>query len=306
MAGWYLPLIRGVRSSKTLKSIARSARFAMPDIKVTAKVDYLGKFQFRVKRHHWLWGRRALDGHARNLAMFDRIIQPDAVFYDVGLNIGYYARFIASHLPVRRLVGFEPMTQNLDLARRNLELCPKPGVIGLHEIALGDTDGEELLQVDDITDGSAVLDRISGGQPADGRRIAGLPGMTESVRMMRLDHFVEEGSEPPPTAMKIDTEGAEVIVLKGATRTLEKHSPHLVIATHGIEPANGCFELLDPLGYHLYGWVRHQDAEGEHYQRLHPNDLTRLGDNNILASRDSDLLTPEIQPLNMSRLSLNG
>ncbi|QDU71314.1 FkbM family methyltransferase [Mucisphaera calidilacus] len=305
MAGWYLPLYNLVRSSGPLRSVARAIRYAMPDSKVTTRVDYLGPFQFRLKRHHWLYGSRALSGHARNLAMFERVIDPDAVFYDVGLNIGYYARFIASHFPVRRVAGFEPMTQNIDLARRNIELCPRADVIRLHEIALGDTDGDELLQVDDITDGSAVLDRVSGGQPAEGRLNAGLPGMTESVRMMRLDTFVAEALEPPPTAMKIDTEGAEVIVLRGARETLETHAPHLVIATHGREPAEGCFRLLDPLGYGLYGWVP-SGQRGGSYRRLTFENMAELADNNILASRNHARLEPEVTPLPMDDLSLQG
>lgn len=305
MAGWYLPIYKLVRASGPIRSVVRAIRYAMPDRKVTAHVDYLGPFQFRIKRHHWLLGSRALDGHARNLAMFDRVIDEQAVFYDVGLNIGYYARFIASHFPVRAVVGFEPMTQNIDLAQQNIELCPKSNIIRLHEIALGDTDGDELLQVDDITDGSAVLDRVSGGQPAEGRFNAGLPGMTEAVRMMRLDTFVAEGIEPPPTAMKIDTEGAEVIVLEGARQTLEQHAPHIVIATHGQEPAEGCFRLLDPLGYALYGWVP-SSQKGGTYQRLTFENMARLADNNIIASRDHARLEPEILPLPTANLSLKG
>lgn len=306
MAGWYLPIYKTIRSSNTLRSVARGLRYAMPDIKVTAQVDYLGAFQFRLKRHHWLWGKQALRGHARGLAMFERIIEPDGVFYDVGLNIGYYARFIASHFAVSKVVGFEPMTQNIDLARRNIELCPRPNLISLHEIALGDTDGEELLQVDDITDGSAVLDRVSGGEPAEGRQNAGLPGMTEAVRMLKLDTFVAEGSEPPPTAMKIDTEGAEVMVLEGATETLVKHSPHLVIATHGVEPATGTFNLLTEHGYGLFGWARDPAVKGGRYRQLTLADLSQLADNNLMASKHLGLLEAPIDPLDMRNLSLRG
>jgi len=148
------------------------------------------------------------------------------------------------------------------------------------------------------TSGTAVLSSISGGEASVGRREFGLPPLTEMVTIATLDRFIEREHLPPPAAMKIDTEGAEVKVLTGASETLRRHKPRLIIALHDRDKTIGVLELLDSLGYHCHGIVR--SGGSTLYRQIHAQDADALANNNIAASVDPadvrDEITPCIRP----------
>ncbi len=287
-----------MRSHPALARVARSAARLVPDVAVTRNVAHLGPLSFGLRRHRWLLSSDCFEGHRLVLAMFQRVIHEGDVVYDVGANIGYYARFALARFPVGQWIAFEPMSANVQLLQKNLRSHTDRATI--YPLAVGDRDGEEILQVDDFSSGAAVLDRVSQGRPAPGRDRLGLPPKTERVAMRRLDAIVLEKELPGPNVIKIDTEGAEVEVLTGARETLERHKPRLLIALHGPDRAAAVLRILQPLGYHCFGFM-----EGDNQPRYGLLELARVGaltDNNILCSTDPDELAAPIVPLPLQRL----
>jgi hypothetical protein len=67
--------------------------------------------------------------------------------------------------------------------------------------------------------------------------------------MISLDEAVEEGLLPAPTAIKLDVEGAENLVLDGGMKTIAAHKPKLILAVHSDELEAYCRGQLEPLGY---------------------------------------------------------
>ena len=295
MPRFYLPLINWIRRHSMLRRLARSAVLLVPDWPVTKNVRALGRFRFGLRRHRWLLSGDCFEGHRLVLGMFSRLIRPDDVFYDVGANIGYYTRFILNHFPVSHIVAFEPMSANVRMLRKNVELGGEQHRVTILPFALGDVNEQEELQIDDVGDGSAVLDRISGGQPAEPRRIYGLKPKTERIDVRRLDDVISQYHLRPPNVIKIDTEGAERIVLQGAKATLQQHKPRLAIALHGPDHARETLEFLWELGYVAYGIV--SEDQQRVYRRLEPANATRLYDNNIVSSSVEADLHDEIAPL---------
>jgi FkbM family methyltransferase len=293
MPRFYLPLVNWIRRHPMVRSVARSAVLMVPDWPVTMNVPELGRFRFGLRRHRWLMGANCFAGHGLVLGMFKRLIRPGDVFYDVGANIGYYMRYVLNHFPVSRVVAFEPMRANVKILRGNVELGGCGERVMVLPIALGDVNSDEELQIDDVGDGSAVLDRISGGQAAEPRRIYGLKPKTERIEVRRLDDVIAREGLAPPNVMKIDTEGAERIVLEGALRTLEQHKPRLAIALHGPEHAQETLELLSRIGYVSYGMVTEGGAKV--YRRLDAGGAGLLGDNNIISSTEEEDLREPIE-----------
>lgn len=279
MAGGYRRALSVIKSVPGLGALASKMQFLVPDRVVVRDVDGLGRFAFRLRRHRWMMGEKPFAGghHASTLAMFRELIRPGDVVYDIGANIGYYSRFIARDLGASRLICFEPMNENADLLEQNLQLGGHDRMARVFRLALSDHDAEELLQVDDVMGGTAVLNEVSGGKPSEAREHLGLPPKTQSIRVVRLDGLIERESLPPPGMMKIDTEGAEALVLGGAVETLRRHRPRLAIALHGPEPTRKVLALLSSVGYVCRGKV--DDIERD----LTNDDATRLSDNNIVA-----------------------
>jgi hypothetical protein len=62
-----------------------------------------------------------------------------------------------------------------------------------------------------------------------------------------LDDYARD--HRPPTLLKVDVEGAEGEVLRGATRLLREHRPHVLVETHSAELERECGDLLIAAGY---------------------------------------------------------
>jgi len=71
-----------------------------------------------------------------------------------------------------------------------------------------------------------------------------------TVPAVRLDGLHAAGELDGVTLVKIDVEGAEAAVLRGAPRVLD-HRPALVIETHGARVERECAELLRDRGYRV-------------------------------------------------------
>ena len=281
------------------RRVVRGVFRLLPDVPVTRNVPLLGRFRFRLRRHRWLMGSRCFDSHVTNLAMFHRLVRPGDVVYDVGANIGYYVRYVLAHLKPKAIVAFEPMTENVELLEQNAKLAGEAGsAIRVVRCALSDHDGQDSLQIDDINGGTAVLDSVSGGVASKSRRHRGLPPKSEPVRVMTLDSFLaSEPAMPRPDVIKIDTEGAEVLVLSGATSLLaSSQAPRLLIATHGDQLARDVVALLARFDYHCAGY-RETGTNGSTsngYGPLDPAGDWRLLDNNLICSRDRADVEPPL------------
>lgn len=155
---------------------------------------------------------------------------PGDVFYDVGANIGFHT-VIAARLVgnAGTVVAFEPLPENAAQLRRNVELNSFANV-EVVEAALSDGTG---------------FANLSGSGHRTRRTLTKLGGV--EVRTFRLDDW--EG--PPPDLLKIDVEGAELVVLEGALETIRRHRPDMLIEVHWLADAFTRFfrDELEPLGY---------------------------------------------------------
>ena len=116
--------------------------------------------------------------------------------------------------------------------------------------AVADSSGTaEFTKVLDAPAYSGLRQR--GDLPPEAQRVEKV-----SVRTERLDDVLAD--RPPPTLIKIDVEGAELGVLKGAAETLQRHRPHVVFEhgaggadLYGTQPTE-VFDLLDAAGLRIF------------------------------------------------------
>jgi FkbM family methyltransferase len=289
MPDWYGSITRLLRAGP-IHALSKRVQYLVPDVAVTRDVPELGLFRFRLRRHRWFLGKGPMAGHRQHIELYKRLLNDGAapgrprIAYDVGANIGYYARPLVTTCGAARVLAFEPMSENLDLLRANVRLGKHEEQITVFDLALSDTDGDEKLQIDDMSGGSAVLDSVSGGAPSQSRRYFGLKEKTETVRVAKLDTLVAQRNLPLPHFIKIDVEGAEAKVIAGARDTLRKSRARLAIALHGEKAARDTIAELAQIDYVAMGRTR-----GETQDRpLRVDDAPTLHDNNIIALPGGD------------------
>jgi FkbM family methyltransferase len=147
--------------------------------------------------------------------------------YDCGANVGYFTLLLSRLVgSTGRVFSFEPLPENLKHLRRHVDMNKRANVT-IIESALSDHIGK----VNFFSDGSAS--RIS----AEGNIEIGCSNI-DSLDL------------PPPDLIKIDVEGAEVLVISGAEETLREHQPMIFLSLHiPIPTAEALAERIRALGY---------------------------------------------------------
>ncbi|HWB20352.1 MAG TPA: FkbM family methyltransferase, partial [Phycisphaerales bacterium] len=182
-AGW-------VRRRPALRKTAKLLVRMIPDREVTLNKPEVGKIRIRMRSHRWLLWERFLQDDGLMLGVFDRLVHEGDVVYDIGANIGLYARVLPQWFGAKMVAAFEPMSQNFELLRQNVALGKLDAKVRMFQMALSDVNGEEDLQIDDMNSGEAVLNSVSHGEASGGRKEWGLPPKTERVKVRTLDDVV--------------------------------------------------------------------------------------------------------------------
>ncbi len=252
----------------------------------------IGPMVINLRRNRGFWLRDPLEQEVFMLSALRRLVSPDNVVFDVGANVGLYVRALIQQCKAKKVIAFEPATENRAYLERNIRLGNCQDRVQVVSVALADYDGMDEFQVDDVSSTSGVLNIVTQGKASISRRRFGFPPKTETVTVARLDTLVESGALPVPQVIKLDVEGAEERVLRGAARTLERHAPLLVIELHGAEVSHGVVRLLLDGAYSVFGLFT---SEKEYsYRQVLRSDIGKITTENSLrycvAGRDLRLL----------------
>lgn len=136
---------------------------------------------------------------------------------DVGANVGQFAVVARRCFPAATIVSFEPLPG----PRKRLQiLFAGDAAFSCSELALADVAGPVPFHVAGADDSSSLL-RVAA------RQVEEFPGTrcveTVTVQAERLDRVLEERAElPGALLLKLDTQGSELAVLRGAECTLAR------------------------------------------------------------------------------------
>jgi FkbM family methyltransferase len=201
--------------------------------------------------------RQSLDDHAMRVVLAT-LLRADSNAIDVGANEGAVLESIVRIAPRGRHIAFEPIPElHDDLVRRF------PGV-DVRRAALYDSAGTVSFAHNlDQPAYSGLRQRSDVDTSPDGLRQI-------SVATERLDDVLEEAHVP--TLIKIDVEGAELGVLRGAVETLHRHRPHILFE-HGMGGADlydagptELFDLLDACGLRIFDLDGFGPYSREHFE----------------------------------------
>lgn len=226
-------------------------------------------------RFIWRALRARLNDQAAELAAARRGVRGNALAVDVGANKGSYLFWLARWAD--QAVAFEPQPGLADYLRRATR------AVGLNNVTV------EACGVSDSS-GEARLFLPSEGSP-EASLVSHTTADSIPVRIVTLDEHFQ--AEQDIGFIKIDVEGAEQAVLRGAQRILTERRPVLLFESESRHLAGGDvrdgFETLHGLGYE--GWFFHGRAlkpvaefDPAHHQRADKDRFWRDPDyvNNFL------------------------
>lgn len=226
-------------------------RFNLGDITVRHRHtgDRIRIHSFRHKCY-WFHGKHH---ETQTLRIFRALVPRGGTVLDVGGHIGYTTLFLAGLVgPEGRVVVFEPGPDNLKYLKHNTR--PKPNVTVI-EAAVTARRGRQTLFVEDLTgqNNSLIPDFP---ELRENARVANVAPRVEPVEVetVSLDDFCRQ-HELCPHFVKVDVEGFELDVMRGAAELLNRCRPLLLVE---ILPPNrtaacrllteGCYVVLDETG----------------------------------------------------------
>lgn len=172
-------------------------------------------------------------------------------FVDVGANKGQSAKHIRDSFPDASIYCLEPIKETFNLLQENTKKLD----VFCHNIALGAKNQEVAVKVDVENRNStrnSLLEENSVHDPAFVK--------TELVKVLTLKEFCESNQIKEIDFLKIDTEGYDLEVLKGAIGLLESDTVAFIQAEVSMNPHNKYHvdfvevkEFLERYNYMLFG-----------------------------------------------------
>ena len=155
-------------------------------------------------------------------AVFEAVLGPGDLFFDVGANIGNHTLVAASRGAT--VHAFEPAPRVARRLAENLRFNRLESAVTVVQAAVGATPGTATLHVAERDDDGAHS--LIPGVPARSLQLVEVP-------VVALDRYVEQTGGRVPTVIKIDVEGYEAKVLDGAIEILQGPTPPLVVMETG-------------------------------------------------------------------------
>jgi len=184
---------------------------------------------------------RGNDNYEEHMELLPALCQPAQLSLDVGAKTGMYTRRVIEHSG--DTIAFEPIPVLAHLLRRVFRY-----VAHVERVALSDRAGSAVLRTPFRRGkpryGLSTIEVDNELSSQDGSRVREV-----TVRTKRLDDYEFSGVG----FIKIDVEGHEMCVLRGARETLMRERPNLLVEANEEHRAGAVEEVrewLGEIGYH--------------------------------------------------------
>lgn len=180
-----------------------------------------------------------------NQRLLKRVLRPGQQVIDVGAHIGLVTIY-AAHLvgPTGSVLAIEPGPKNVPRLRENLIRNGIDRIAEVIAVALADHDGTADL----FSDGDTAGTEYSLNSEQHWR-----DGPSCPTTVMTLDHLIRSRGLSGVDLVKIDVEGAELLVLRGARETLHRPEVSFLIELHSwAKTQDQVCRLLRDHGFLLY------------------------------------------------------
>ncbi|MGH2523374.1 MAG: FkbM family methyltransferase [Anaerolineales bacterium] len=211
-----------------------------------------------------------------------RFLRPGMTFLDVGANGGLFSLVAARAVGASGLVhAFEPAKMEFELLQHNLALNGLKNVMA-NQVALSDQIGEAQFA---ICRGGAY-NSLGRNNLTDQKIVE-----WQAVRTTTLDAYIAAQKLGSIHLLKIDTEGAELMVLRGSAQLLRAPDAPVVLCefsdltTAGLGYSTAdLWAFFTDLGFQLFQYLRHKLTLANRKDWHEYDNLIAVRDPAILAS----------------------
>ncbi len=169
------------------------------------------------------------------------VINPkNSTIIDIGANIGNHSIYFGKYL-CDKIIAIEPSQMHSDILRKNLSNNLSEYQYEILQIAVGNEEGyANLVFPSDINLGAAKIDSTSSNSSLN----------SEKVPIKKLDNVINDLNI---SMLKIDVEGFEIDVLRGAENLIKNNLPHIIVEAHDDEHLNKIKKFLNKYEYTILG-----------------------------------------------------
>jgi FkbM family methyltransferase len=151
----------------------------------------------------------------------------NSVIYDIGASHGAYSIYLAYKISNSKVYSFEPLPYSYQELIDNIAAFDLTDNIFAQNIAISNKKGaKEFFWSSDYARSSLNQQNALGNNNEIIQRI--------KVKCSTIDHLVKSGGLPTPDIIKIDVEGHEYEVFKGAKQVIKKSKPKIFFEPHEI------------------------------------------------------------------------
>lgn len=247
------------------------------------------------------WKTLSISEFDAELLLLDFFLNKNSIFFDIGTNKGEYAYYAEKLINPKNIYLFEPekkLNKQLNAIFNNCQV---------NNLALSDSKGTHQFKIPVI---NGVVDNCLSSLEIDNKEDNETEAIIYEVKTDTLDNFTKEKNSIPDL-IKIDVEGHELSVLKGAENFISKHYPTLIIEIEQRHHKNinieSVFESFKQKGYHCYYYSKKQSQLFSYENKTH---LTNTKDyfgkinyiNNYIFIHESNKTIQPIELINTSIL----
>jgi FkbM family methyltransferase len=169
-------------------------------------------------------------------------VRPGITVLDIGAQSGYFSLLLSKLVgPRGKVIAFEPLPANFRALEENVRLNSLENVT-IREEAVGERSGETRFEFP-RQEPTLIAGPLLAGDTQD----------VLTVKGISLDD-VFFANAAPVQFIKMDVEGAEIEVLRGARQLLELAHPDMLIELHNMEKQTGphpAVVIVENLGYEV-------------------------------------------------------
>lgn len=163
-----------------------------------------------------------------------RVGRKNPVIIDAGAYIGNHSIFFAKCCDAK-VIAFEPYIESYNNLKKNIEINNLQNIVTAHNYALGSS-------------------RKTGGMVVANKSNTGMtkvePNAPGDIEIRTLDEVVLNNVKRIDV-LKIDVEGMEVELLKGAVQAISRYKPLIYVEAFENERLREIIKLLAPMGYRV-------------------------------------------------------